>query len=99
MKYSFILYLSKTLILIAFYFIVYNTHITKITQHISLVWIIVMFISQILSFIYAVINDLIWDKLMSSIFIIGLSYIIYIKSKYEIQPDVELNLKLKNILT
>jgi hypothetical protein len=86
--------------LTAFYFIVYNTHITKLTEHISVVWISVMLIAQILSFIYATINDLDWDRLMSFAFIIGVSYILYIKLKYEMHKDIdiELALKKKNIL-
>lgn len=86
--------------LTAFYFIVYNTHITKLTEHISVVWISVMLIAQILSFIYATINDLDWDRLMSFAFIIGISYIIHIKLKYEMHKDIdiELALKKKNIL-
>jgi hypothetical protein len=100
MKHPYILYLSKILILTAFYFIVYNTHITKITKHISVIWIFVMLIAQILSFIYAIINDLAWDRVMSFAFIIGISYIIHIKLKYEMHKDIdiELALKKKNIL-
>jgi hypothetical protein len=86
--------------LTAFYFIVYNTHITKLTEHISVVWISVMLIAQILSFIYATINDLDWDRIISGAFIIGISYIIHIKLKYEMHKDIdiELALKKKNIL-
>jgi hypothetical protein len=59
-----------------------------------------MLIAQILSFIYATINGLAWDRLMSFAFIIGISYIIYIKLKYEMHKDiaVEMDLRQKNIL-
>ncbi len=83
MKYLCILYLSKLLTLTAFYFIVYTTHITKLTEHISVIWIFAMLIAQILNFIYATINGIQWDKTISAIFIAGISYIIYMKLTYE----------------
>lgn len=98
MKNPHIFYLSKILILTAFYFIVYNTHITKITEHISIVWIVVMLVAQILSLTYATINDLTWDRVMASTYIIGILYIIYIKLHYEMNTDIELKLREKHIL-
>ena len=93
MKHQYILYLSKILILTAFSFIVYNTHITKLTEHISVVWIFVMLIAQTLSFTYATINNIFWDRLMSFVYIIGILYIIHIKLKHEMHKDIDIDIE------
>jgi hypothetical protein len=55
-KYNELTTISGILTIIAFSFLVYRVHITKITDHLTYLWIFLILIAQSLMIIYGKIN-------------------------------------------
>ena len=98
-KYQIIAVLSGFLTLLAFSWLVLRVHITKVTEHLTFTWICLVLTAQILLVIYGIINNSYGIYIPALIFVIGVSYILYIKLKYENGNKVEHELKEKEILT
>ena len=65
----------------------------------SYIWIFLVLTSQILLFIYGVINNSHEIYVPELILIVGVLYILYVKLHFSDVKNVEDELKLKNILT
>lgn len=94
-----ILFISKIFILMAFYLVVFEAHCTKLAEHVSFPWLILMFFGQALALIYAFLYSLPFDQIISSVFLIGILHIVYIKLTYEPQLKITDQLKEKDILS
>jgi hypothetical protein len=79
--------------------VVFETHCTKLAEHISYLWLILMLIAQSMAFTFATLNQLIWDQCITSTFIMGIIYVISIKKIYEPQMKIEEKLIERKILT
>ena len=93
-----LIYISSILTIIAFSSLVYNTHITKNTTHLTFIWIFLLMTAQALMFTYGKLNHNQGLYIPATIFIIGLSYILYIKVVYKETNKIEAELKNKNII-
>jgi small neutral amino acid transporter SnatA (MarC family) len=82
----------------AFSLLVYQVHITKITNHLTYMWIFLFLISQLLLFIYGQINHIFGIYIPALIMFSGLLYIFYIKTVYTENYLIEKELKEKDIL-
>jgi uncharacterized protein with PQ loop repeat len=98
-KYQIIAVLSGILTIAAFSSLVIRVHITKITEHLTFIWIFLVLIAQILLVIYGIINNSYGIYIPAAILVLGVSYILYIKLNYDNGNKVEHDLKEKNILT
>lgn len=90
--------MSALFAIIAFYVLVYNTHVTKNTSNLSFVWLFLVIVAQILMVIYGKINHIYILYIPSIIYLIGLSYILYVKIIYKETNKIEDELKNKNII-
>lgn len=97
-KYPIIEIIAGILTVVAFISVVLQVYITKQTEHLTFIWIILIFISQLLLLIYGIINNKYRIYLPSLIVIIGLLYILKIKQNNLINRKIEKELKQKNIL-
>jgi uncharacterized protein with PQ loop repeat len=91
-------YISSAFALTAFSFLLYNVHQSKNTSHLEFVWIFLLITAQILMFIYGKLNHVQGLYIPATIYIIGLSYILYIKVVYKETNKIEAELKNKNII-
>ena len=82
----------------AFSLLVYQVHITKITNHLTYMWIFLFLISQLLLFIYGQINHIFGIYIPALIMFSGLLYIFYTKTVYTENYLIEKKLKEKDIL-
>ena len=84
--------------IVAFSFLVYHVHITKITDNLTYIWICLVLISQSLLFFYGRINQIFGIYMPALIMFSGIIYILYVKLVYTETRDIENDLKQKNIL-
>ena len=90
--------IAGILTITAFSLFVYKVHITKITDHLTYVWIFLVLIAQLLLFIYGKINHIFGIYIPALIMFSGLLYIFYIKTVYTENYLIEKKLKEKDIL-
>jgi hypothetical protein len=90
--------MSGILAITAFSFLVYNTHVTKNTNHLTFLWLFLLLVAQILMFSYGKINHIQGLYVPASLYILGLMYILYIKVIYKETNKIEAELKNKNII-
>ena len=98
-KYQIIAVISSILTILAFSHLIFNVHITKETEHLSLIWIFLVLTSQSLLVVYGLINDSFKNAVPASILILGVLYVLYIKLNYSNTNMIEDELRTKNILT
>ena len=97
-KYNELTTISGILTIIAFSFLVYRVHITKITDHLTYLWIFLILIAQSLLIIYGRINHIIGLYFPALIIFSGVLYIFYIKTIYNETYFLMQELKSKDIL-
>ena len=90
--------MSGALALLAFSFLVYNVHITKSADHLSFIWIFLVIIAQSLMYAYGKINKVHGLYIPATVYILGLAYILYVKTIYKETNKIEEELKDKNII-
>ena len=90
--------IAGILTITAFSLFVYKVHITKITDHLTYVWIFLVLIAQLLLFIYGKINHIFGIYIPALIIFSGILYIFYIKSVYTDSSRIETELKEKGII-
>jgi predicted neutral ceramidase superfamily lipid hydrolase len=90
--------ISGILAITAFSFLVYNTHVTKSTSHLTFLWLFLLLVAQVLMFTYGKINHIQGLYVPASLYILGLMYILYIKVIYKETNKIEAELKNKNII-
>ena len=83
----------------AFSLFVYKVHITKVTDHLTYLWIFLVLTAQLLLFIYGRINHIFGIYIPALIIFSGILYIFYIKSVYTDSTRIETELKEKGIIT
>ena len=97
-KYNELTTISGVLTIIAFSFLVYRVHITKITDHLTYLWIFLILIAQSLLIIYGRINHIIGLYFPALIIFSGVLYIFYVKTIYNETYFLMQELKSKDIL-
>ena len=98
-KYQIIAVISSILTILAFSDLIFNVHMTKETEHLSLIWIFLVLTAQSLLVVYGLINNSFGIYVPASILILGVLYVIYIKANYSNTKLIEDELRSKNILT
>jgi uncharacterized protein with PQ loop repeat len=98
-KYQIIAVISSILTILAFSNLIFNVHMTKETEHLSLIWIFLVLTAQSLLVVYGLINNSFGIYVPASILILGVLYVIYIKANYSNTKLIEDELRTKNILT
>ena len=98
-KYQIIAVISSILTILAFSNLIFNVHMTKETEHLSLIWIFLVLTAQSLLVVYGLINNSFKNYVPASILILGVLYVIYIKANYSNTKLIEEELRSKNILT
>jgi uncharacterized protein with PQ loop repeat len=78
-----LLYISSAFALSAFSFLIYKVYKTKNTYHLDFLWIFLLITADVLMFIYGNLNHIHGLYIPAIIYIIGLSYILYIKIVYK----------------
>lgn len=78
--------------------LVYRIHITKITNHLTYLWIFLILTAQLLLFIYGRINHIFGIYIPAFIMFSGILYIFYVKTVYNENYFIEKKLKEKDIL-
>ena len=91
-------FMSGAFALTAFSFLIYKVYKTKNTFHLDFLWIFLLITADVLMFIYGKINHIHGLYIPAIIYIIGLSYILYIKIIYKETNKIESELKNKNII-
>lgn len=97
-KYQFIAGLAGILTILGFSHLVYRVYKTKETDHLTFVWLFLVLSAQSLLFLYGILNNVYGIYLPSTILLMGLLYILYVKLNYYLDDSVENQLKLKNII-
>jgi hypothetical protein len=82
----------------AFSLLVYRVHITKITNHLTYLWIFLVLIAQLLLYFFGRINHIFGIYVPSVIMFSGILYILYVKITYTDSNRIEDELKEKDIL-
>lgn len=98
-KYQIIAVISSILTILAFSNLIFNVHMTKETEHLSLIWIFLVLTAQSLLVVYGLINNSFGIYVPASILILGVLYVIYIKANYSNTNLIEDELRTKKILT
>jgi uncharacterized protein with PQ loop repeat len=97
-KYQYIAIFSGIFTILGFSHLIFNVYKTKKTEHLTFIWILFILTSQILLFIYGILNNSYGIFIPPLILISGIMYIIYIKINYELNTKIEEELRLKNII-
>ena len=97
-KYQLLAIISGILTILGFSNLIINVHTTKNTKHLTFIWLFLIFLSQILLIVYGILNNIHVIYFQALILVIGLLYILYVKLKYEVNNDVETELKIKDII-
>lgn len=97
-KYNELTTISGIITIIAFSLLVYQVHITKITNHLTYLWIFLVLIAQSLMIIYGKINHIFGIYIPSLIIFSGVLYIFYVKTTYNETYHLTQELKSKDIL-
>jgi uncharacterized protein with PQ loop repeat len=78
-KLEFLTWIAGIMVTISFSDLVYNVYRTKNTSSLTYSWIFLVIASQILYFIFGIINNIEGIFIPSTIIIIMISYIFYVK--------------------
>lgn len=97
-KYRYLLVISSILTISAFVNLVFRVHVTKDTEHLTYIWAILNLCAQILILSYGLVNKVHEMYIMSTVFILGIVYILYTKAIHEETEHIEKTLEDKNIL-
>lgn len=97
-KYEILPLIATFFILIAFSSIVLKVHMTKKTENLTYIWIILIGLAQVLLIAYGIINNYNIIYITSILILIGILYIFYNKIIYEETEKVEIYLQNKDIL-
>lgn len=97
-KYNELTTISGIITIIAFSLLVYQVHVTKITNHLTYLWIFLVLIAQSLMIIYGKINHIFGIYIPSLIIFSGVLYIFYVKTIYNETYHLTQELKSKDIL-
>ena len=84
--------------IVAFSFLVYRVHVTKMTDNLTYIWICLVLTSQTLLFFYGRINHIFGIYMPALIMFSGIIYILYVKMVYTEASHIENDLKQKEIL-
>jgi len=90
--------ISGILTITAFLLFVYRVHITKVTDHLTYLWIGLVLTAQIMLFIYGKINHIFGIYVPAFIIFSGIVYILYIKIGYSDNKRIEDELQKKGII-
>ena len=82
----------------AFLILLYRIHITKITDHLTYLWIGLVLLAQMTLFIYGKINHIFGIYVPAFIIFSGILYILYVKIGYSDNKRVEDELQEKGII-
>lgn len=91
-------FMSGAFAVASFLILVYNVHLSKNTSYLTFVWLFLVIVAQVLMVIYGKLNHIQGLYIPAIIYIIGLSYILYIKIIYKETNKIESELKNKNII-
>jgi len=91
-------FMSGALAIAAFSVLLYNVYQSKNTTNLTFIWLFLVIFAQILMVIYGKINHIHGLYIPAIIYIIGLSYILYVKIIYKETNKIEDELKNKNII-
>ena len=91
-------FMSGAFALASFLILIYNVYKTKNTSYLTFVWLFLVIVAQALMVIYGKLNHIQGLYIPAIIYIIGLSYILYIKIIYKETNKIESELKNKNII-
>ena len=94
-KYQLLAIISFILTILGFSNLIVNVHTTK---YLTFIWIFLIFLAQILLIVYGILNNIHVIYFPVLILLIGLLYILYIKFNYDVNNDVETELKIKDII-
>jgi hypothetical protein len=97
-KYNELTTISGIITIIAFSLLVHQVHVTKITNHLTYLWIFLVLIAQSLMIIYGKINHIFGIYIPSLIIFSGVLYIFYVKTTYNETYHLTQELKSKDIL-
>lgn len=97
-KYNELTTISGILTIIAFSFLVYRVHITKITNHLTYIWIFLVLTAQLMLIIYGKINHILGMYVSALIIFCGVLYVFYVKTMYNETYHLTQELKNKDIL-
>lgn len=97
-KYNELTTISSIITIIAFSFLVFQVHITKITNHLTYLWIFLILIAQSLLIIYGKINHIFGIYVSALIIFSGVLYVFYVKVMYNETYHLTQELKSKDIL-
>jgi uncharacterized protein with PQ loop repeat len=75
-----------------------NVHVTKNTENLTFTWILLVLLSQSLLILYGIINNAYGIYIPSSVLILGILYISYVKINYSDNQAVTSSLVDKEIL-
>jgi hypothetical protein len=81
-KYEELALISGIATITAFYLLIQHVYVTKITENLTYFWIFLNLTGQSLLFAYGKINNVFGIYFPSLIFIIGISYVLYVKITY-----------------
>ena len=98
-KYQILTAVSGMLAILAFSSVVLRVHMTKETDNLTFTWIFLVLMSQMLLYIYGLINNVYGIYVPAASLCLGILYILYIKINYDNGNKIEESLKAKNILT
>ena len=84
--------------IIAFSHLVMNVHVTKNTENLTFIWMLLVVLAQSLLIIYGIMNNAYGIYIPAFIFIIGILYIFYVKINYSANQTVTSDLVNKDIL-
>lgn len=98
LKYPFMFIAAGILTILAFSHLLYGIHTTKQADNLTYYWILLVGLAQSLLLIYGILNNSYVTYLPAFLFLLGLSYILYIKMNYETNAKIEDELKNKDIL-
>jgi uncharacterized protein with PQ loop repeat len=90
--------ISGILNITAFSYLVMNVHVTKNTENLTFTWILLVLLSQSLLILYGIINNAYGIYIPSSVLILGILYISYVKINYSDNQAVTSSLVDKEIL-
>lgn len=97
-KYQIIAVIAGILAIMSISSLVLRVHITKDTEHLTYIWICLVLMAQSLLVIYGLINNSYGIYIPSTILILGVLYVLYVKIAYSKTTKIEDELRRKNIL-
>jgi len=74
-----ITWIAGILVIFSFSDLVYNVYLTKNTSSLTFIWIFLVIVSQLLYFIFGIVNHIQGIYFTSTIILLMISYIFYVK--------------------